>query len=1318
MSNVDPLKPILNVKETAELLGVHPNTIGNWVRAGTLVSARVPGARAHRFARDEVLRLQRERGRAASPVTPITTSAGPELVTANELDMWAGRDDAKTTFPELMRRLLALTPGVTNIDVRAHEGNAAGGWDGTATSTGSQFLPAGELRMEFGTDRKIKAKAQTDWDKRVATIPAERDAVFVFATPRNWAEHKVWASDRKAEKHFGDVKVVDSHVLEGWLQFTPAVHYWISEVLGYRPRDAQTLERWWASFAGRVRVELPSKFFTAGREEQVRELTSALAESDAASRAVTIQTVWRDEALAFVYASMSREPELMARTVVVSDSRVWHRLIESRSPLVLIPMFDDPLDTAAAYANGHRVVKVAGPDDAIRDGSKILLPKVSRLAARDALEIVVPDSSEAERLTGLARRSTAAFIRSLARDSALQAPSWLSDLHISRVLASLFLLGSWARNEGDVEIVERLTGCTFDEVDQILSSLASRPDAPFVRSGGLWILAAPEEAALLLMPRLTQHTLALWAAMAQEVLLEPDPLFDAEQAQPLTAREVKSRFSATLKEGVAQGLALAAANADDVQSSPRLDEAVNSIVRKLLAAANADKTGALWDSLARQLPLLSEAAPDEFIDALDVDLSASEPIVRTLFRDKKDAGLFGPSSPHPSLIWALENLGWTRDHFGQAADLLGRLATIDPGGRLSNRPLESLQSMVMGWIVNSAATAEEKLIVIKRLLERNEEHGWQLAVALLPNAHMISVPPHAPKYRDWTPTRSTVSFAEWGSYVHSLVGLVLSAASSRPDRWGQLVPKIDEFPPDDRALAFDALLEVVRDPEWSDDDRHAVWEAITTEADRHEEYAEADWAMSPNDVDKLRKAASLLIPESDPRRLAKLFDWRAKVTGIPAGEPGYDEEVQRLRIDAIREVIASGPEALRRLVSEVKTPHIVGYLVADAGDDGLELLSWLHEDEPNLKNAAVAFVHAKILQDGFEWARLALASSRLAEAPQRELFMKAVPFRSNYWSQIANLDEDAQRSYWSSPNVYQLSESERAQAIPLLLHHGRQWGALTLVSLMIQSDQRPDIDLVKAVLGAMADGPEPMNGDVTMDSYYLGNALQFLETHAPDDEDLPRFEFTFFELLHDHSPSTALYRHLGTTTEDFIVMVQTIYRANGEAVRTPTSQEQAFAHNAWSVLHNWKRLPGMRDDETIDGGQLADWVQVVRTALEASGHGAIGDEQVGQILSTSPIGADGVWPAETVRDLIESLGNTRVDTGVHIGKYNQRGVWSRGVFDGGDQERALEQAFRQDAAKVATRWPRTARILRGLADDYRHEAGRADAEAERRSDGV
>lgn len=119
----------LNVRETARRLGVHENTVRNWAKSGLLRSVRVPGSRFHRFDAREVERLHKQRGRAVSSVEKERRTIGPELVDATQLHQWATTRDAQGTFPELLRRLLASTPGITNVSVRSGEGLAIGvGW--------------------------------------------------------------------------------------------------------------------------------------------------------------------------------------------------------------------------------------------------------------------------------------------------------------------------------------------------------------------------------------------------------------------------------------------------------------------------------------------------------------------------------------------------------------------------------------------------------------------------------------------------------------------------------------------------------------------------------------------------------------------------------------------------------------------------------------------------------------------------------------------------------------------------------------------------------------------------------------------------------------------------------------------------------------------------------------------------------------------------------------------------------------------------------------------------------------------------------------
>lgn len=107
----------------------------------------------------------------------------------------------------------------------------------------------------------------------------------------------------------------------------------------------------------------------------------------------------------------------------------------------------------------------------------------------------------------------------------------------------------------------------------------------------------------------------------------------------------------------------------------------------------------------------------------------------------------------------------------------------------------------------------------------------------------------------------------------------------------------------------------------------------------------------------------------------------------------------------------------------------------------------------------------------------------------------------------------------------------------------------------------------------------------------------------------------------------------------------------------------------------------------------------------------IGDEQIGAALAATPADANGEWPDIAVRDLLEYLQSDDVDRGISMAIYNRRGVTSRGITEGGAQERELAASYKAQS-HLFREWPRTAAIFNGLARSYENQAGIVDREAE------
>jgi hypothetical protein len=62
-------KELLNVRDTARMLGVHENTIRNWEARGLLRAVHLPGSGFRRFAPQDVERLRAEMFEQLAPAT-------------------------------------------------------------------------------------------------------------------------------------------------------------------------------------------------------------------------------------------------------------------------------------------------------------------------------------------------------------------------------------------------------------------------------------------------------------------------------------------------------------------------------------------------------------------------------------------------------------------------------------------------------------------------------------------------------------------------------------------------------------------------------------------------------------------------------------------------------------------------------------------------------------------------------------------------------------------------------------------------------------------------------------------------------------------------------------------------------------------------------------------------------------------------------------------------------------------------------------------------------------------------------------------------
>jgi alpha/beta superfamily hydrolase len=83
-----------------------------------------------------------------------------------------------------------------------------------------------------------------------------------------------------------------------------------------------------------------------------------------------------------------------------------------------------------------------------------------------------------------------------------------------------------------------------------------------------------------------------------------------------------------------------------------------------------------------------------------------------------------------------------------------------------------------------------------------------------------------------------------------------------------------------------------------------------------------------------------------------------------------------------------------------------------------------------------------------------------------------------------------------------------------------------------------------------------------------------------------------------------------------------------------------------------------------------------------------------------------------VRNIVEQVRSDDMDRGIMVGRHNMRGVFSKGIYEGGAQERDLAAQYKNWADISRQRWPRMALVLDTIAKQWEEYAKRADEKAE------
>lgn len=1255
------------------------------------------------------------------------------LLTENQLDEWVRGNsrDAQAVIVELVKRLVsAAVPNPKERRFPLGDSMGQHGPDGilNVDLPFNPFIPEGRSFWEIGTSLDVQHKATDDYKNLVKnkSRTIRKEAVFIFVTPfsarRNWEEkaQERWIETRRERSDWKDIKIIDGTKLIDWMHLFPAVEMWLANQTIKIPfHQVETIEQHWQLLRSIGEPPpLTPQVFLVNRKDAHAKVKEIFADTSVKLR---IDTYFPDQMVDFISAAVAeldeeKRADIIGRCLVISSSEAWNTIIDQKVKHILIA--DSALDLDGSTGTkliqkarnaGHAII-FSGSPGGIPDPARVSLPQPRAYQLQEELNKAGYGEERARILSQKSGGNLGSLLRCLQNLSSM--PEWAEGTSVAELTIAA-ILGSWNdKCDSDRRILECVAGKPFGEWIEKIREVALCSGTPLKQTNGQWKFVSRYEGWNFLGPRINDDLLNRLKEAAILVLKEKDPQFELPNQDrimaPLQGKILS--HSKLLRTGIAESLALLGNHHKALISSTlgKAERIASDVVEEIFK--NADWVQ--WASLNDVLPLLAEAAPNDFLNAIE-SMQKKNPCPFDELFAQEGKNSITEHNYMTGLLWAMETLAWDPEYLCRVIILLGDLASRDPGGKWANRPDNSLTTILQPWFPQTCAPVAKRVTAVASLFNEFPDIGWKLIISLLPMHHSVSFGTRKPAWRETIP--DTWSDGAKNNEYREQIGfyseLAINIAKNDYHKLSELINHFDTLP----QSAQKQLLEYLESEKiiaLPDSYKFELWTTLVDLVNKHKKFSKADWAMSAAQIDKVDVVAKKLEPTAPTSLYKRLF---TEYDSDLYDEKG-DYEAQRKKLELHRQKViieienSGGLEAVLDFASSVQSPRRVGIAFGNSAKSNVDdkiLPGYLEFEKTPIAEFSSGFVWGRFFSSS-NWSWVDKIITKDWSNEKIGYFLSLLPFAHETWDRVELLLKENNGAYWDRVvvNPYEDKKSLDYAIEQLILHH-RPNAAIRCIHALLD-DKHPfnKANAIKALIMA-SELKENINA---LDVHDIVEIIQSLQNDSEiNPSDLFLLEWTYLRLLTHYNNASPIFieRRLANEPKFFCEVIRLVFRSKKKEHQKEeiTEDKKNLATHAYHLLSNWRTPPGSQPDGTFNGDALISWIGEVKKECSDSGHLEIAMEMIGHVLVYTPPDPSGLWINHSAAKVLNDKEAERMRNGFCIELSNSRGFhW---VDKTGKQEREYEARYKSKAESVEScSYFLLANSLRQLAKSYHREAER------------
>lgn len=469
----------------------------------------------------------------------------------------------------------------------------------------------------------------------------------------------------------------------------------------------------------------------------------------------------------------------------------------------------------------------------------------------------------------------------------------------------------------------------------------------------------------------------------------------------------------------------------------------------------------------------------------------------------------------------------------------------------------------------------------------------------------------SPRLREWKHAEVTVSSAPSPEFITAVVDRLIEDADVEATQWPALVEVSDRVFPPDRQRIWDALGDRARTGAFDGEAREAVWGTLRKLIATHRDFSQAEWALPPDQLDRLEVILQLLTPED----VVALHAWVFEDFTPDLGEGKLDQHgeydhakytaaLSEQRRTAIEQIEGNaGFDGVRRLMARSVVPQAVGASLAEIDDGRYQgvCVALLESEGAGELDLALGYVSRRFVDGGWPWVAALLEAGTLSPRQEAWILLTTRDYPRS-WEVAEERGHSVATEYWRlfaplglGPDYSYVDVTARR-----LIDAARPGVALRLVTLYARNP-RAHLRLVSVAADALDEllRLEDRTQHEGLRAYDFQTVFDLLEQHRAvvGIARLARVEWACLPALGFKPRVQTLQEAIAEDPSFFVELVSTIYKGHSEPKRQVSEEQARIATVAYQLLSSWTRIPGTRADDSIDGDVLQAWVRAARSLL-------------------------------------------------------------------------------------------------------------------------